>query len=470
MDEKPQHIFLVVLAHEADEAHDALKAIPRPTLERFAEIVVVLPSDPDSSAAGPGLDIHPRTTVLRVDPREGPGIRFRIGLACVEKSRGDVALVISGHGLAGSQAISPMLDALLDSPSDIIVACRPPPSVLLHPFSSILRWLTKIPLSDFSSGVRACRLGALRDLPFRHNTDREHFDIELLLQAKAAGKSIAAVKVPWHAHPGCSPFFKNLTSIHSLVSIAQYRANRLSLIYHRKFDFLKDEDRYIFKKEPTSLHQHVLKHPIAPNNLVVELGAGQGHISRFFSSRGARVVAMDQKRPCGDFPFPYSACDLEQPFADAFVREHGPCDCVIMLDVVEHMADPERLMEQVWKLLKPEGVLLLSTANIAYLPIRLMLAFGLFNYGRRGILDMTHRRLFTLKSLGRLLKDAAFRPEQWRGFGPPIADLIGRSPILRLLDRLAAAAAACWPSLFAYQILVVAQRREGLDDVLAKPR
>ena len=38
-----------------------------------------------------------------------------------------------------------------------------------------------------------------------------------------------------------------------------------------------------------------------------------------------------------------------------------------------------------------------------------MLLLGQFNYGRVGILDRTHTRLFTFRSLRRLLRDAGLR-------------------------------------------------------------
>ena len=41
-----------------------------------------------------------------------------------------------------------------------------------------------------------------------------------------------------------------------------------------------------------------------------------------------------------------------------------------------------------------------------------------FHYGRRGILDLTHTRLFTVSSFRRLLRNAGFRIDSVRCFGP----------------------------------------------------
>ena len=40
------------------------------------------------------------------------------------------------------------------------------------------------------------------------------------------------------------------------------------------------------------------------------------------------------------------------------------------------------------------------------LPRTRAMLFGQFNYGKRGILDMTHTRLFTFRSFRRLLEEA----------------------------------------------------------------
>ena len=59
--------------------------------------------------------------------------------------------------------------------------------------------------------------------------------------------------------------------------------------------------------------------------------------------------------------------------------------------------------------------------------------------------------------------------ESVRGFGPPIRDVIGDGPVLRLLDRVAAWLARLWPSLFAYQFLVEARRLPCVDDLAEHP-
>jgi hypothetical protein len=117
----------------------------------------------------------------------------------------------------------------------------------------------------------------------------------------------------------------------------------------------------------------------------------------------------------------------------------------------------------------PGGKLYASTGNIAFVFIRLIHLIGHFNYGRRGILDLTHTRLFTVSSFRRLIRDAGFRIDSIRCFGPPIADLGGAdSGLLHFIDRLASSLARAWKGPFGYQILVEATRPDSVDTLMSR--
>lgn len=58
---------------------------------------------------------------------------------------------------------------------------------------------------------------------------------------------------------------------------------------------------------------------------------------------------------------------------------------------------------------------------------------GQFNYGKAGILDLTHTRLFNFGGFRRLLRDAGFRVRVVRGVPAPFPTVLGN-------DRLGKAA------------------------------
>ena len=159
--------------------------------------------------------------------------------------------------------------------------------------------------------------------------------------------------------------------------------------------------------------------------------------------------------------------DRDGDFAKEITSEfQGTCDTVLALDVIEHLLRPEQSLKELSRAMKPGATMVASTANVAFLPVRLMLLFGQFNYGKKGILDLTHTRLFTVRSFCRMLEGEGFRIDSVRGFGPPVRDMVGASPVLRLLDRTAAFLARLWPGLFAYQVLVEATRTDDVESLL----
>jgi 2-polyprenyl-3-methyl-5-hydroxy-6-metoxy-1,4-benzoquinol methylase len=79
-------------------------------------------------------------------------------------------------------------------------------------------------------------------------------------------------------------------------------------------------------------------------------------------------------------------------------------DCILCLDVLEHLVDPWRVLEQLSKKLKPQGVLITSIPNIRHVSVLFKLfLLGRWTYTDSGILDRTHLRFFTKQSVLSLL-------------------------------------------------------------------
>jgi 2-polyprenyl-3-methyl-5-hydroxy-6-metoxy-1,4-benzoquinol methylase len=333
-------------------------------------------------------------------------------------------------------------------------------------------------LTEFHSGYRAYRVSALAELPFRYNTNDFHFDTEIIIQLLARDLEIIEVPIPTYygdeiCHVEGIPY-----ALHCVGTVLRARANRLYLVHHPKFDVYDGGD-YVFKTAPSTVHQRVLAREWPKGTKVVELGAGHGRVGLDLSERGADVVAVDVSPPKDPFPFPYLRADLDQAFAERVVETLGErADTVLALDVIEHLRSPEESLQEIRRLMKPGSTLVASTGNVGYALVRAMLALGFFNYGKKGILDLTHTRLFTVRSFCRTLEGEGFRVKRVSGIGPPIRDMVGRGLLLRLVDSVSSFLARVWPSLFGYQILVEAERLDDVEDILdrtvgkdaAKPR
>ena len=95
-----------------------------------------------------------------------------------------------------------------------------------------------------------------------------------------------------------------------------------------------------------------------------------------------------------------------------------------------------------------------------------MLLFGQFNYGKKGILDVTHSRLFTYRSLLELLRQSDYEILEVRGIPAPFPKALGENFVARLLVRLNAGLIRLSRGLFSYQIFVRAQARPGVHHLL----
>ena len=139
-----------------------------------------------------------------------------------------------------------------------------------------------------------------------------------------------------------------------------------------------------------------------------------------------------------------------------------------MLDVIEHLSEPEKFMERLQQAMSamPDARLVLSTGNVGFFVTRLMLLLGQFNYGKRGILDMTHTRLFTFTSLRRLLEQSGFRIVEVRGVPGPFPLAMGDTRLSRMLVKLNNALIRLSRGLFSYQIYMVLQPVPSLDYLL----
>ncbi len=95
------------------------------------------------------------------------------------------------------------------------------------------------------------------------------------------------------------------------------------------------------------------------------------------------------------------------PFADESFH------VVVCLEVIEHIARAEHLLQEMYRVLKHDGLLLLTTPNFAYIGWRARYLMG-FGPNREGI----HIRHFTSHSLKRGLRHAGFTILDRNSFGP----------------------------------------------------
>jgi ubiquinone/menaquinone biosynthesis C-methylase UbiE len=85
-------------------------------------------------------------------------------------------------------------------------------------------------------------------------------------------------------------------------------------------------------------------------------------------------------------------------------------DCVTFNDVLEHLTDPTAVLREVRKYIAPGGVVIASIPNLRHYQVLYDLVVrGNFDYADAGVLDRTHLRFFTLKSIQKLFVSLGYR-------------------------------------------------------------
>jgi 2-polyprenyl-3-methyl-5-hydroxy-6-metoxy-1,4-benzoquinol methylase len=182
---------------------------------------------------------------------------------------------------------------------------------------------------------------------------------------------------------------------------------------------------------------------------VLELGCHTGHFSTAAIANGNVVVGVDidaraveTARQSG---IDATVIDLDLPDV---LPQDGRFDVVLMANVLEHLHDPARLVRDAASAVHKTGRLLVSVPNVAHYTVRLALLRGRFDYTRVGILDETHLRFYTRKTLRRLLEDNGWRIVRERSAPMVVSSIRGR-----LLRNLASQL----PNLFSVHLIAEAQ-------------
>ncbi|MBI3343679.1 MAG: methyltransferase domain-containing protein [Gammaproteobacteria bacterium] len=152
---------------------------------------------------------------------------------------------------------------------------------------------------------------------------------------------------------------------------------------------------------------------IAPHAVVLDLGAGPGALGQYLST--AKQCTMDgveydpaQAQTAAPFYRNLQVADLEQAdLTKIFAGQQY--DYIVCADVLEHLRNPGHVVDQLPDLLKPDGRILLSIPNVAHAGLIADLLAGEFRYGPEGLLDETHVRFFTRKSLLEFLRQHRLR-------------------------------------------------------------
>jgi SAM-dependent methyltransferase len=215
-------------------------------------------------------------------------------------------------------------------------------------------------------------------------------------------------------------------------------------------------EEYTLKPSEDSSHGRIstLLSSRAPSK-VLDLGCSSGLLAERLREMGHQVIGVDVSELEG-------VTGRTDAFFKADLNEGIPSevgtgyDIVLAADVLEHLVNPGALMHLIRQVIAPGGTAIFCVPNVAHWYPRIRSTMGMFDYDQRGILDATHLRFFTRRSIRKLVERQGYEIKRIEPVGLPFDALKVHSAKGRWLKLVDHFLLAVWPTMFGYQFIIEA--------------
>jgi 2-polyprenyl-3-methyl-5-hydroxy-6-metoxy-1,4-benzoquinol methylase len=187
-----------------------------------------------------------------------------------------------------------------------------------------------------------------------------------------------------------------------------------------------DEGRY-YKSVPIhaadQVHEeafHLVSKYVKPGQEILDLGAGSGAFSLRLYDAGYGVIAADLDTSSWRVEeVPALEVDLNTSFSESKLNHYSGYDAVTSVEIIEHAENPSAFLREIKKLLKLDGILVLTTPNVVNLESRRLLLWkGEFElFGREQVYRTGHISILPYWLLEELLIKEGFEILERRFFG-----------------------------------------------------
>ncbi|HZE58062.1 MAG TPA: bifunctional glycosyltransferase/class I SAM-dependent methyltransferase [Chthoniobacterales bacterium] len=479
-----KRLLIFIVAYNAQTTIEkVLSRIPRTLRGDNVEVLIIDDSSQDDTF-GNGLRYQQRDsafkiTVLRTPENQGYGGNQKLGYRYAIDNGFDIVALIHGDGQYAPEKLPELIAPLINEEADAVFGSRMIDKKAARqggmPF---YKWIgnqiltvfqnrmLRTTLSEFHSGYRLYSTAALAQIPFEKNTNDFHFDTEIIVQLVMKKLRIAELPIPTYYGDEICHVNGLKYALNVFKTMLKARFHEMNLLFDRKFDVLPSEENYDLKLGYASSHTAAID-AARPGHRVLDVGCGQGYVAREMAAKGCHVTGMDQYVPdTAATRIDFIRWNLDRP---EFPVNVSAFDQIMMLDIIEHLKQPEQFMDELRfaaACKRPEVII--TTANIGFFVTRLMLFFGQFNYGRKGILDATHTRLFTFRSLKALLEQSGYNILEVRGIPAPFPKAIGNNFVSRFFLRMNLALIRVSKGFFSYQIFVRAVAKPTVHNLLGE--
>lgn len=150
---------------------------------------------------------------------------------------------------------------------------------------------------------------------------------------------------------------------------------------------------------------------------ILDVGCGQGVFAKNFENRNLEIWGIEINS--------IEAKEAQKKYHTVIVADvktgipqipEKYFDAIYCNDVLEHLIDPYSTLQELQQKLNPKGVVISSIPNVRYFNNFINFLFKKeWRYEDSGILDRTHLRFFTKKSILRMFEEANYEILQIQG-------------------------------------------------------
>ncbi len=413
-------ILVFIVAYNAEQTVESvIRRIPVSLAAHDTHILVIDDSSRDRTfeRARALADAPFPMTALSNPVNQGYGGNQKIGFHYAVKEGFDAVALLHGDGQYAPECLPDLFAPVLAGEADAVFGSR-----MMTPggarrggmpfykrignrvLTTIQNRVLHTSLSEFHTGYRVYSVKALGRIPFERNTNDFHFDTEIIIQLLRAGCRITEVPIPTHYGDEVCHVDGIAYALNVLRATIVSRVQDLGVLYERKYDVARGVDLHDLYRATWGFEspQTLALERVRAGGKVLAVGSASAHIAPALRDKGCEVTMLD--------------ADVDEGLPVAA----GAFDYVLLLDVIEHARSPEAVADAMRGSAGAHGAaVMVSTANVAFVIPRLMLLLGYFHYSARGILDLTHTRLFTFRTLRDLFEQAGYRIEDVRGVPAP---------------------------------------------------
>ena len=180
------------------------------------------------------------------------------------------------------------------------------------------------------------------------------------------------------------------------------------------------------------------------NKKVLDIGCASGYIGAVLKKQGNYVVGIDitkkdiaKAKKSLDKAYVF---DIENDNTKILGRGY---DLIVMIEVIEHLFDPEKAIAKFLPLLKSDGKVLISTPNFVQIYNRIKIFFGIFEYNEETVVNKSHIHFFTRPTFLKLISELGL-------------DIIKEENVI--LPETFSFVLKFFPNLFSHQIIILAEK------------